>query len=143
VTFSSLIDRTLVTERLMTRILTAFAALALLLASIGLYGVLGYAVTRRTTEIGIRLALGAERRTVFWSVLRESWTLVAIGVAIGVPAALALTRLLSSLLYGITPTDPWILSGAVACLFAIALAAASQPAWRAMRVDPLAALRYE
>jgi predicted permease len=142
-TFSSLIDRTLVTERLMTRMLTAFAALALLLASIGLYGVLGYAVTRRTNEIGIRLALGAERRTVLWSVLRESWTLVAVGVAIGVPAALALTRLLSSLLYGVTPTDPWILSGAVACLFAVALAAASQPAWRAMRVDPLVALRYE
>jgi macrolide transport system ATP-binding/permease protein len=142
-TFSDQIDRSLVKERLMTRILGAFAVLALLLASVGLYGVLGYAVTRRTNEIGIRLALGATRATVLWSVLRESWALVAIGVAIGVPAALALTRLLSSLLYGVTPTDPWVLSGAIACLFVVALVAASQPAWRAVRVDPLVALRYE
>ena len=142
-TLSAQIDRSLVKERLMTRILGAFAALALLLASVGLYGVLGYAVTRRTNEIGIRMALGATRGTVLWSVLRESWTLVAIGVAIGIPAALVLTRLLSSLLYGVTPTDPWVLGGAVACLFVVALAAASQPAWRALRVDPLVALRYE
>jgi predicted permease len=142
-TLSAQVDRSLVKERLMTRILGAFAALALLLASVGLYGVLAYAVTRRTNEIGIRLALGATRGTVLWSVLRESWTLVGIGVAIGIPAALALTGLLSSLLYGVTPTDPWVLSGAVACLFIVALAAASQPAWRALRVDPLVALRYE
>jgi len=142
-TLSAQIDRSLVKERLMTRILSAFAAVALALASVGLYGVLGYAVTRRTNEIGIRMALGATRGTVLWSVLRESWILVAIGVAIGVPAAIALTRLLSSLLYGVTPTDPWVLSGAVACLFVVALAAASQPAWRALRVDPLVALRYE
>ena len=127
----------------MTRILSAFAAVALALASVGLYGVLGYAVTRRTNEIGIRMALGATRGTVLWSVLRESGILVAIGVAIGVPAALALTRLLSSLLYGVTPTDPWVLSGAVVCLFVVAVAAASQPARRALRVDPLVALRYE
>jgi ABC-type antimicrobial peptide transport system permease subunit len=127
----------------MTRVLGSFAALALLLASVGLYGVLGYTVTRRTNEIGIRMALGARRGTVMWSVLRESWTLVAIGVAIGVPAALALTRLLSSLLYGVTATDPWVLSTAVACLFVVALVAASPPAWRAVRVNPLVALRYE
>lgn len=142
-TLSAQIDRSLVKERLMTRILSGFAAVALLLAAVGLYGVLGYAVTRRTNEIGIRMALGATRNTVLWSVLRESWTLVAIGVAIGVPAALALTRLLSSLLYGVTPTDPWVLAGAVSCLFLVALVAASQPAWRALRVDPLVALRYE
>jgi predicted permease len=142
-TLSAQIDRSLVRERLMTRILSGFAGLALLLAAVGLYGVLGYAVTRRTNEIGIRLALGAARSTVLWSVLRESWALVAIGVALGVPAALALTRLLSSLLYGVTPTDPWVLGGVIACLFAVALAAAAQPAWRAVRVDPLVALRYE
>ena len=130
---SAQIDRSLVTERLMTWILGAFAVLALLLASVGLYGVLAYAVTRRTNEIGIRLALGATRKSVLWPVLRESWTLVAIGAAIGVPAALALTRLLSTLLFGITPTDPWVLSGAVTCLFVVALAAASYPAWRAVR----------
>jgi predicted permease len=140
---SAQIDRSLGKERLMTRVLGAFAALALLLASVGLYGVLGYAVTRRTNEIGIRMALGATRGTVLWSVLRESWTLVAIGVAIGIPAALALTRLLSSLLYGVTPTDPWVLSLAVTCLFVVALAAALRPAWRAVRVNPLVALRYE
>ncbi len=142
-TLSAQIDRSLVKERLMTRILGAFAVVALLLASVGLYGVLGYAVTRRTNEIGIRLALGATRGTVVWSVLRESWTLVAIGVAIGVPAALTFTRLLSSLLYGVTPSDPWMLSSAVTCLFVAALAAASQPAWRAVRVDPVVALRDE
>ena len=122
---------------------SAFAAVALALASVGLYGVLGYAVTRRTNEIGIRIALGATRSAVLWSVMRESWLLVAIGVAIGVPAALALTRLLSSLLYGVTPTDPWVLGSAVVCLFVVALGTASQPAWRALRVDPLVALRYE
>jgi predicted permease len=142
-TLSAHIDRSLVKERLMTRILGAFAALALLLASVGLYGVLGYAVTRRTNEIGIRIALGARRGTVLWSVLRESWALVAVGVAIGVPAALTLTRLLSSLLYDVTPTNFWVFSGAVACLFAVSVAAASVPAWRASRVDPLVALRYE
>lgn len=137
------INRSLVKERLMARILSAFAAMALLLAAVGLYGVIGYAVTRRTNEIGIRLALGAPRGTVLRSVLLESWTVVAIGVAIGVPAALSLTRLLSSLLYGVTPTDPWVLTSAVACLFVVALVAASRPAWRASRVDPLVALRYE
>lgn len=140
---STHIDRSLVTERLITRILSAFAALALLLASVGLYGVLGYWVTRRTNEIGIRLSLGARRGAILWSVMRQSWTLVAIGAGFGVPAALALTRLLSSLLYGVTPTDPWVLCGAVASLFAVALVAALQPAWRAMRVDPLVALRFE
>ena len=142
-TFRAQIDRSLVKERVMTRILGAFAALALLLAAVGLYGVLGYAVTRRTNEIGIRLALGAPRGTVLWSVLGESWTLVAIGVMVGVPAALALTRLLSSLLYGVTPWDPWVLGGVIACLFVVASGAAMGPAWRAVRIDPLVALRDE
>jgi putative ABC transport system permease protein len=142
-TLSAQIDRSLVKERFMTRLLGGFAALALLLASVGLYGALGYAVTRRTNEIGIRLALGATRGRVLRSVLRESSLLVAIGVAVGAPAALALSRLLSSLLYGVAPTDPWVLGGSVAALFVVALTAAAQPAWRAMRVDPLIALRYE
>ncbi len=142
-TLSAQIDRSLVKERLMTRILGGFAALALLLAAVGLYGVLGYAVTRRTNEIGIRLALGSPRGRVLWSVVRESWTLVAVGVVVGVPAAMALTRLLSSLLYGVTPWDPWVLGGAVACLFVVALVAGIGPAWRAVRVDPLVALREE
>jgi predicted permease len=142
-TLAAQIDRSLVKERFMTRLLGGFAVLALLLASVGLYGALGYAVTRRTNEIGIRLALGATRGRVLRSVLRESSVLVAIGVAVGAPAALALSRLLSSLLYGVAPTDPWALIGSVAALFVVALTAAAQPAWRAMRVDPLIALRYE
>ena len=142
-TLAAQIDRSLVKERFMTRLLGGFAGLALLLASVGLYGALGYAVTRRTNEIGIRLALGATRGRVLRSVLRESSVFVAIGVAVGVPASLALSRLLSSLLYGVAPTDPWALINSVAALFVVALTAAAQPAWRAMRVDPLIALRYE
>jgi predicted permease len=140
---STQIDRSLVKERLMTRVLGCFAGLALLLALVGLYGVLGYAVTRRTHEIGVRFALGATRGAVLWSVLSESSKLIAMGVAIGVPAALALTRLFASLLFGVTPTDPWVLAGVVLSLFLVGMAAASLPAWRASRVDPLVALRYE
>jgi ABC-type antimicrobial peptide transport system permease subunit len=142
-TLSDRIERTLVRERLMTRILGAFAVLALLLAAVGLYGVLAYAVTRRTNEIGIRLALGAPRGRVVWPVLRESSMSVAIGVVAGVPAALMFGRLLGTLLYDVVPTDPRVLGAVVAGLFVVALAAAFQPAWRAVRVDPLAALRHE
>jgi predicted permease len=140
---STQIDRSLGQERLMTRILGAFAGLALLLAAVGLYGVLAYAVARRTNEIGVRLALGAARSAVLLSILLESWRLVAVGAVIGVAASVALTRVLSNLLYGVTPTDPWVFSTAVGCLFIVALVAAVAPAWRASRVDPLIALRYE
>jgi predicted lysophospholipase L1 biosynthesis ABC-type transport system permease subunit len=142
-TLSSQIDRSLVNERLVARLLGGFAGLAVLLAAIGLYGVLGYAVTRRTSEIGVRLALGATPGAILRSVLSVSWRLVAIGTIFGVPVALGLTRVLSSLLYGVTPTDPWILSGAVSCLFLVALIAAWLPARRASNVDPLVALRHE
>jgi predicted permease len=137
------VDRSIVNERLVTNLLGAFAGLALLLASVGLYGVLAYTVARRTSEIGVRLALGASRASILWSVVRGSWWLVAAGAALGVPAALGLTRLLGTLLYGITPTDPVVIAGSVACLFLVALTAASVPAWRASRVDPLVALRHE
>jgi len=137
------VDRSLAKERLMTRVLTGFAALALLLALAGLYGVLGYTVTRRTHEIGIRLALGAPRGSVLWAVLRESALLVTLGVSIGVPAAVTIARLLSSWFYGVTPTDSLVLGATVTCLFAIAVVACSMPAWRAMRTDPLIALRAE
>jgi predicted permease len=142
-TLAAQINRSLVKERLVTRILGAFAGLALVLACIGLYGVLGYAVTRRTNEIGVRLALGATRGVILQSVLRDSAWLVAIGAAIGVTLALMSTRLVSTLLYGVTPTDPWLLGGAVLCLVLVALIAASVPAWRASRIDPLVALRHE
>jgi ABC-type antimicrobial peptide transport system permease subunit len=124
-------------------VLGVFALLAVGLAAAGLYGVLAYSTTRRTGEIGIRLALGATRSAVLWPILAEAAKLAALGIAIGLPAALALTRLLSNLLYGVTPTDVRVLGAVVLCLYGVALIAASVPAWRASRVNPLVALRYE
>jgi predicted permease len=140
-TLADQIDRSLVTERLIGRLLTAFALLALLLAAVGLYGVLGYWVARRTAEIGLRLALGASRQEVLRGVLQESALLVAIGAALGVPAAVLLSRTLSAVLFDVTPTEPAILAGSVLSLFAVGLLAAAVPAWRASRVEPLQALR--
>jgi predicted permease len=140
-TLSAQVDRSLSTERLVARLLGTFAGLALVLASIGLYGVLGYSVTRRTNEIGVRLALGATRQTVLWSILRESWWIVVLGLCVGMPVALALTGRLAGLLYGVTASDPWALAGAVSCLLLVASVAALLPAWRASRVDPFVALR--
>ena len=139
--FARDIDRSLVTERLMARLLGAFALCALVLAAVGLYGVLGYSVARRTGEIGLRLALGASRADVLRGVLRESALLVTAGVVLGVPAALVLSRGLTSLLFNITPADPLVLAGCVACLFIVATLAAAVPAWRASRVEPLDALK--
>jgi putative ABC transport system permease protein len=136
-------ERSLVTERLVARLLGAFAVLALLLAAVGLYGVLGHIVARRIPEIGVRLALGATRGAVLRSVLRESWVAVAAGSAIGVPAAVLLSRVLETLLFGVSPWEPRVLGGAVSCLFLVASAAAALPAWRASRVEPLVALRHE
>lgn len=142
-TLSSQIDRTLIEERLIARVLGVFALLAVVLAAAGLYGVLAYNTARRTGEIGIRLALGATRGAVLWPVLAESAKLAALGIAMGVPAALALTRLLSNLLYGVAPTDPRVLGAVALCLFCVALIAALVPAWRASLVNPLVALRCE
>jgi predicted permease len=142
-TLSSQVERSLVRERLVARLLGAFAVLALVLASVGLYGVLGYSVARRTGEIGVRLALGATRGGVLRSVLRQSAIVVAIGSAAGVPATMLLARPLAGLLYGVTASDPGVIAGAVGCLFLVAMAAAAVPAWRAARVDPLVALRHE
>jgi predicted permease len=136
-------DESLSQERLVATLASWFGVFALLLASIGLYGVLAYGVTSRTNEIGLRLALGAERGGVIWMVLREALLLVALGVTIGVPAALALGRMVSSLLYGLKPADPLTSSGAVIILFAVAGVASYFPARRASRVDPMVALRYE
>ena len=122
---------------------TAFAALALLLACIGLYGTMAYRVSRRTNEIGIRMTLGAQRANVFWLVTRECLLLVAIGLGVGVPAALAATRVIASQLFGVRATDPLTFAGVAILLLLVALAACYIPAQRAMRVDPMVALRYE
>jgi len=138
-----LLDRRLTQERLLAQLCGFFGALALLLASVGLYGVLSYSIARRTNEIGIRMALGAQRRTVLGMVLRETVVVVAVGIAIGVPVAFGLTRLVSSKLYGLKSTDPLTITLATLILAAVAMLAGYLPARRASRVDPLIALRYE
>jgi ABC-type antimicrobial peptide transport system permease subunit len=121
----------------------AFGLLATLLAAVGLYGVMSYAVSLRTREIGIRVALGAERRTVLLMVLREVAVLAVIGIAIGLPSGYGLGRLVESQLFGMTARDPLTFAVATATLLVSALLAGYVPAARATRVDPLVALRYE
>ncbi|MGA8145864.1 MAG: ABC transporter permease [Candidatus Acidiferrales bacterium] len=121
----------------------AFGVLAMVLAAIGIYGVIAYTTRERTHEIGIRLALGAQRRDVLRLVLRQGLQLAITGVALGVVLSLLLTRFLSKLLFGVTPTDAVTFAGVAALLSIVALAACWIPAWRAMRVDPMVALRYQ
>ncbi len=124
-------------------LLGLFAGLAVALAVIGLYGVISYAVAQRTHELGVRAALGATRSDVFTLIVRRGLVLALLGVAIGIPAAVALTRLIASQLFGVTPTDPATFAAAAAMFVSIALLACSIPARRATTVDPLAALRAE
>ena len=137
------ISNSLATERLIASLSAVFGFLATLLATIGLYGVMAYTVARRTREIGIRMALGAAQGNVVWMVMKEVLVLVAMGVGVGLPAALALTRLVRSQLFGIAPNDPSTLVMAAAGLAVVACAAGYIPALRASRVDPILALRYE
>jgi ABC-type antimicrobial peptide transport system permease subunit len=130
-------------ERSLARLLTFFGVLALVLASIGLYGTMSYAVGRRTKELGIRIALGARRGRILRMVLGEALLQVAIGVAIGIPVAIAATRLISSSMFGVTATDPATISVALLVMLVIALIAGYLPARRATKVDPMVALRYE
>jgi ABC-type antimicrobial peptide transport system permease subunit len=130
-------------ERLIARLTELFGALALILACLGLYGLTAYSVARRTNEIGIRMALGADRGKVLSLVLRSALFQVGLGLAIGIPAALAGGYLLASQLYQVKSYDPFILGAAAAILAGSAILAASIPALRASRVDPIIALRHE
>ena len=130
-------------ERITAMLCGFFGTLALLLVSVGLYGVMAHSVTRRTREIGIRMALGAQRRGVLWMMLRDAVILVLLGGLIGVPVAFAVTRFLSSFLYGLTPHDPTVIAGATGLLLVVTLIASYLPARRATKVDPMIALRYE
>ena len=137
------INNSLSTERMIASLSAVFGFLATLLAVIGLYGVMAYTVAQRTREVGIRIALGAARGNVIWLVMREVLLLVAIGVVAGITASLALTRVVQSQLFGLTPHDPLTLGLATAALALVACAAGYIPAFRASRLDPMAALRYE
>jgi predicted permease len=138
-----LLDRTMSNEILVARLSSFFAGLALLLACIGLYGIMSYSVNGRTREIGVRMALGAQRGSVLWMVLREAFRVLVIGVIIGIPAALLCSRLLSSMLFGLTAADPVSMAFVIVILSAVAVFASWIPARRATRVDPMVALRYE
>jgi predicted permease len=142
-TMDQLVSNSVAQPRLNLSLLVAFAVLALALAAVGVYGVMAYAVTQRTQEFGIRMALGASPADVLKQVFLEGGRLAALGLGLGLIAALALTRLMASMLYGVKPSDPLSLVVAAALLAVVALAACYIPARRATRVDPLVALRYE
>lgn len=142
-TMDQQLDAALVQERVLATLSAAFGLLALLLAAVGLYGVMSYTVARRSREIGIRIALGAARSRLLWQVLRETTVLSCIGIAIGLVGALALARVVSTFLFGLTPRDPMTLAGTAAILLVTTIVAGYLPARRAAGVDPMCALRTE
>jgi ABC-type antimicrobial peptide transport system permease subunit len=143
ITLEQQYDNNISQERIVTKLCSFFGGLALLLAAIGLYGVMAHSVARRIREIGIRMALGAQRGTILRLVLRETAWMIAIGALIGLPAAFAATRLVTSFLFGLTAQDPWAMAGSTVVLIAVTTLAGYIPARRATRVDPMVALRYE
>jgi predicted permease len=142
-TLDSQLDETLSTERLIASLASVFGALATVMAALGLYGVMAFAVTRRTKEIGLRMALGARQRTVLWLVLREVLILLGVGLLIGVPSAYLLNRYISAQLFGVAPTDAGTCGAAIAILAMVAAISGFVPARRASSIDPITALRYE
>ena len=137
------LDETLLTDRLIALLSAGFGLLATVLASVGLYGVMAFVVVRRRKELGIRLALGAQPGGLIWLVMREVLLLLAIGLAVGVPAAMAAGRYIAAQLYGIEAKDPTIAIATVILLTVVSAAAGLIPARRASRIDPILALRYE
>ena len=142
-TFADHIDESISRERLIALLSSFFGLIALLLAALGLYGVMASAVARRTREIGVRMALGAQARNILWLVLRETLFLVAIGIAIGLPVALAATRLIKGFLFGLSANDPLTIALAVSLMLAVAALAGYLPARRAAKIDPMTVLRQE
>jgi predicted permease len=142
-TLQAQLDETLLTDRLIALLSAGFGLLATALASIGLYGVMAFVVARRRKELGIRLALGAQPSLVLWLVMREVLVLLSIGLALGIPSAMALGQFVSSQLYGIQPRDPWMASATMGLLTLVSATAGLIPAHRASRIDPVRALRYE
>ncbi|MGC2331849.1 MAG: ABC transporter permease [Candidatus Acidiferrales bacterium] len=138
-----IVSESMSSERFPMTLLIAFAALALILASVGMYGVISYSVTERVREIGIRMALGAQQQDILRGVLGQGARITLTGIAIGVAASFGLTRLIATMLFGVSATDPLTFAAVVALLFAVALLACWIPARRAMRVDPMVALRHE
>jgi ABC-type antimicrobial peptide transport system permease subunit len=137
------VDRALSGRRFFVNLLIAFAAAALLLAAIGIYGVIAYSVTRRTAEIGIRMALGASAGGVRASVVNDTLRLALIGIGIGLAGAVGLSSLMTSLLYDVSPSDPWTFGAAAGMLLLVAAAAGFIPAARASRISPISALRAD
>jgi putative ABC transport system permease protein len=142
-TMEQVVSDSLLLRRLSMSMLTVFASLALLLAAVGIYGLTAYSVSRRTREIGLRMALGAGRGDILRLVVGRGMLIGFAGVALGIPGALVVTRLMRGMLYGIGPSDPIVFIGVAALLVAIAALASYAPARRAMQVDPVVALKYE
>jgi predicted permease len=142
-TLDEAIDRSLTTERMLATLSGGFAAIALLLSVVGLYGVMSFVVTSRTQEIGIRMALGATRRAAVWLVVADAVAMIAAGTAIALPCLWAVSRLVEAQLFGVHAIDAPTIAGASAVLALVAVAAAMLPAWRAASVSPTEALRFE
>jgi len=142
-TLDKQLDETLSTSRLIASLSVVFGALATVLAALGLYGVMAFTVARRTKEIGLRMALGAPRRSVLWLIAREVLILLGLGFAVGAPCVYLSSQYVSSQLFGVTPTDVWTCAAAVVVLGLVAAISGFVPARRASTINPLTALRYE